>query len=197
MEDWRYTFVGILLLVLLAAVTLVYAQEPEFTPPMSLFTDKKAFRAGDVVTILLMEFSAGSNQATSDNNVEHTLGLQNNATGVLDFLPGMGMDADLQSDYKAKGVTARKGELRGKIAAKVVEVLPNGNLYLEGQRTIEVNGEQQISIMSGLVRPADIRADNTVFSYLIADASITYRGKGSVNDAAKPGIISRFISWLF
>ncbi|MFC2150518.1 flagellar basal body L-ring protein FlgH [Calditrichota bacterium] len=197
MEDWRYTFVGILLLVLLAGAALAIAAEPEFVTPTSLFTDKKAYRTGDVVTILLMEFSQGSNTASSDNNIEHQLGINGTSSGILDFIPGMGLDADMNSDYKSNGGTSRKGDLRGKIAARVVEVLPNGNLYLEGQRTVEVNGEQQVTILSGLVRPEDISAGNTVYSYLVADASITYRGKGAVSDTAKPGIISRFITWLF
>jgi len=62
---------------------------------------------------------------------------------------------------------------------------------------VEINGEEQTTVLSGIVRARDIQSDNTVYSYLIADASIAYRGRGLVNDAGKPGILSRFINWLF
>jgi len=91
----------------------------------------------------------------------------------------------------------RAAPLRGKMSAQIVDILPNGNLKIEGKRTVEINGEEQTTILTGVVRPRDILSDNTVYSYLIADASISYRGRGMVNDAAKPGILSRFINWLF
>lgn len=165
--------------------------------PPSLFTDKRALEVGDIVTILLMEHTSGSNEAMTNSNFEHSLEAKNAATDFLDFLPGLGLDAGVESDQKAKGLTSRQGSLKGKISARVVEVLPNGMLRLEGQRSVEVNGEKQITILNGLVRPSDVRANNTVYSYNIADASITYRGKGVIDQASKPGILSRIINWLF
>ena len=163
----------------------------------SLFSDKRAVRVGDIVTILLMEFSSGSNESKNDGKFEHDMNLASGATGLLKFLPDLSLESSISSDQKAQGGTSRKASLRGKVSARVVAVLPNGMLRLEGQRSVTVNGEQQITILSGLVRTSDILADNTVYSYLIADASIKYVGHGDVNDVTKPGIFSRIFNWIF
>jgi flagellar L-ring protein precursor FlgH len=83
------------------------------------------------------------------------------------------------------------------MSARIIELLSNGDLKIEGRRMVEINGEEQITVLTGIVRPSDVLADNTVYSFLIADASISYRGRGLVDDAAKPGILSRFVNWLF
>ncbi len=101
------------------------------------------------------------------------------------------------NEYKAQGGTSRKGSLKGKVSARVVDVLSNGLLQLEGQRTVTVNGEEQITVMTGIVRPRDIKSDNTVMSYLVADAAISYMGKGTVEKAAEPGFFSKIFNWLF
>ncbi|MBM3328386.1 MAG: flagellar basal body L-ring protein FlgH [Calditrichaeota bacterium] len=165
--------------------------------PASLFADQRAFRIGDVVTILLMEYTSGSNEATTNSDLEHLIEATSASSGVLSAIPGLGLKSSLSSDSKAKGGTSRSGQLRGKMAARVVEMLPNGNLKLEGQRKVEVNGEEQITVLTGLVRPRDILSDNSVFSYLIADAAISYKGRGVVDQAQKPGLIIRFFNWLF
>ena len=187
----------LLLLAVLMLATVAAAQDLNFNPPPSLFTDKRAFRVGDVVTILLQERSSGTNEANTNSDSRNRFDLESSATGALDFIPGMGMNSRINMDNRSSGLTSRSGRLEGKLAARVVEILPGGNLRLEGRRTIEVNGEEQITILTGLVRPNDIMADNSIYSYLIADASITYRGKGMVDHASKPGIIIRFLSWLF
>jgi len=76
-------------------------------------------------------------------------------------------------------------------------MLPNDQLKLEGQRKVVINGEEQTTVLSGVVRRTDILSDNTVFSYLISDATISFKGRGVVDQASKPGYISRFINWLF
>ncbi len=197
MEERNQKILVMILLTLLALAAIAAAQEPVSSHPQSLFADKRAFQVGDVVTILLMEYTKGSNEATTDNDFEHRIDISNSATGALDFIPGLGLDAGIDSDQRARGSTTREGSLKGKISALVIEVLSNGNLRLEGQRTVEVNGEQQLTILTGIVRSSDIRADNTVYSYLIADAAITCRGKGVVDQATRPGILSRIIGWLF
>ena len=83
------------------------------------------------------------------------------------------------------------------MSARIVEITDAGNLVIEGERTITVNGEKQISKLRGVVRPEDISGQNTVFSYRLADAVITYTGKGDVNSAQKPGFFTRIINWIF
>ena len=197
MDDRNEKILVMILLTLLVLASIAAAQGQPTSHPPSLFADKRAFQVGDIITILLMEYTEGSNASTTNNDFEHRVEMKNSVSGALDFLPILGLDAGIDSDQRAKGNTSRQGSLRGKMSALVVEVLPNGNLVLEGQRTVEVNGEQQITILRGVVRPSDIIGDNTVYSYLIADANITYRGKGVVDQATRPGILSRIIGWLF
>lgn len=187
------------MIIITAFLNVSNAEQAEplrLTPP-SMFADQRAYMVGDVITILLMEFTSGSNQASTNSNIEHELEVGSEASGTLSFIPGMGLSSSINSDQQSKGATSRQGSLKGKISAQVVEVLANGNLRLKGQRMIEVNGEQQITILSGLVRPRDIRADNSIYSYLIADASISFKGKGDVHNTARPGLFSRFIGWIF
>ncbi len=186
-----------ILLTLLALASIAAAQDLDFQPPPSLFTDKRAFRVGDVVTILLQEYITGSNQANTDNDFTNLYEIKSAAGGKLDFIPGLNLKTEITGDNQNEGSTSRTGSLTGKLAASVIEILPNGNLRLEGRKSVEVNGEQQITILTGIVRPVDIRGDNSIYSYLIADASITYRGKGEVEKAARPGLIARFFAWLF
>ena len=184
-------------LLLNSGIRVVNAQEFMLKKVPSLYSDKRAFGVGDIVTILLMEFTTGSNESLTDTDLEQGLEFSASGTGVMDFIPGMGSDISTQNEYKSKGGTSWKGSLKGKVSARVIGVMSNGLLQLEGQRTVTVNGEEQITVMSGIVRPRDIKADNTVLSYLVADAAITYRGKGAVEDAAKPGFFTRFINWIF
>ncbi len=174
-----------------------FAKEIYSSPPSSLYSDKRAFQVGDIVTILIVEQTSGSNEASTNSNFEDQFEGTAAGTGTLDFVSGLGFQSGISGDQKAGGKTIRAGSLEGKMSARVIEVLANGMLYLEGQRTVAVNGEEQVTILNGLVRPKDVTAENTIYSYLIADAKITYRGKGTVNQASKPGLISRFFSWLF
>jgi len=194
-QNEKAVFYTIIMIIALAAVTS--AQEVVYSPPSSLFSDRRAYRQGDVITVLLEEFTTGSNEARSQAAFQNQFKLDGAGSGSLDFIPSMGVQAGADGDNKSSGLTSRSGTLRGKIAARVVNVIGNGNLWLEGRRAIEVNGEKQIVMLKGMVRANDINADNTVYSYQIADAEITFCGRGEVEQAAKPGVISRFLAWLF
>ncbi len=195
--QFRIPTLVILGIFAMANVSTAISQSVMSSPLPSLFTDKRAYRVGDLVTILLMEFTEGSNESSTNTKYEHQFNLDAGGTGKLDFIPGLGMSSGLGSDQKAEGGTTRQGSLKGKLSARVMNVLPNGLLKLEGQRVLVVNGEQQLTILTGIVRPKDIQANNSVYSYLIADASITYQGKGVVNNAATPGFFTKLLGWLF
>ncbi|MBM3327486.1 MAG: flagellar basal body L-ring protein FlgH [Calditrichaeota bacterium] len=203
-KDDRELLFWLMLLSMCLLASLTLAQPPAVSSvsasrpaPTSLFADQRAFRPGDVVTILLMEYTTGSNEASTNADLEHLIEATNAGSGSLASIPALGLKAGLSSDQKARGGTSRSGTLRGKMAARVVEIMPNGNLRLEGMRRINVNGEEQTTILTGVVRPRDILSDNSVYSYLIADAAISYKGKGVVDEAQRPGILLRFINWLF
>ena len=173
------------------------------------FTDDfKARRRGDIVTIIISETASASKAAKTDTSrataisagVPNFMGLQTagmftNNIGDLSKL----LNASTDSTYKGAGSTSRQESLNATISAKVVEVLPNGNLQIEGRRNVMVNNEDQIIIVEGTVRPSDIGADNTVSSGFVADAKITYTGKGIISDRQRAGWLMNIIDkvWPF
>jgi flagellar L-ring protein precursor FlgH len=164
----------------------------------SLYTDRKGKQIGDVVTVLVIENAQASNDTRTETDENSTGAVSADAgTGFLDFLHGasLGMGSDVS--YKGKGKTARKGELTATVSARIVEILDNGNLLVEGTKVVMVNDEQEILEVSGLLRPEDISPDNTVYSTKMADAMISYSGEGVASDAQEPGVITRFFQWLF
>ena len=97
------------------------------------------------------------------------------------------MNASVSSKFAGSGSTTRKENLTATITARVIDVLANGNMLIEGRRNVLVNNEDQIIILTGTVRPRDITPDNLVNSTLIADARIAYSGKGIISDRQQPG----------
>lgn len=162
----------------------------------SLFSDRRAYQVGDVVTILIVEHSMGSHEAGTETGAGNELGVSAIGSGDLGDT-NMGMDAKWNNKYDGTGETKRSGSLEGTLSARIVEITEAGNLVIEGERTITVNGEKQISKLRGVVRPEDISGQNTVYSYRIADAEITYTGKGDINSAQKPGFFTKILNWIF
>jgi len=159
-----------------------------------LFADHRAMRMGDIVTVRVVEKAAAKRGASTDLLRESDtsvkigafLGLLNSlktSAGLTDdeFL-GMGT----RSAYKGAGSSSRSENLEATVPAIVREVLPSGNLFIEGHRVVLVNNEEHHFYISGLVRPVDIKGDNSVFSSLIADAEIEFTGRGVISDRQEP-----------
>lgn len=175
----------------------------------SLFSDTKAKGVGDLVTVLIEEDASSTQSATTstaktseiDLETGRLLGLPSNL-GIANFL-GMGSGFNPQIDAKTSrsndgtGTTTRSGELTAKISAVIKEVLPNGNFRIEGKRTVRVNYEDQNMVLEGIIRPIDINFDNTISSTLMAEASITYEGKGVINDEQRVGWGMRIFSFIW
>ena len=115
--------------------------------------------------------------------------------GLLDFIPLA--KAGAKDGRKAGGRNVQGGTFSARMTSQVVEVLPNGNLVIEGSQSLVVNRENQEITVRGIVRPQDIAADNTVLSTYISDASISYQGSGSLGTQQKPGIITQILNWIF
>ena len=166
-----------------------------------LFSDPKARRAGDVITIKIAESSSASNTADTSTDRDSSLsaGISElfgmKATTLQDF----SVSGDMKSGFKGKGSTSRSGSLDAFITARVVEVMPNRNLKIVGSREIMVNNEKQIMTIYGVVRPRDISENNVVLSTFVADARIAYSGAGIVDDRQKPGWIANTLNsvWPF
>jgi flagellar L-ring protein precursor FlgH len=166
----------------------------------NLYTDKKGKKAGDVVTILVVEAAkAGSDTQTETekkNGVDVSM-QKPSGSKALSWLPSFGVNSSANMNYNGKGATARKGELKATITARITEVLDNGNLMIEGSKVVAINDEEEILEVSGTIRADDINPDNTVYSYKIAEAVIRYSGSGTNSQAAKPGLFARFFNWIF
>ena len=177
----------------------------------TIFLDYKARRIGDVVIVRIEEDSSASNstnnaasKATTYNaNITAMLGLPNNM-GVNNFL---GSGAALQptiaattgNSHQGQGSNNKSDTFTATIAARIVDIMPSGNLVIEGNREIIIDQEKQTITLKGIVRQKDIDATNTVSSSAIADAQITYTGNGATSQATKKGWLGKVIDvvWPF
>lgn len=164
----------------------------------SLYTDHRAMKKDDILTVLIVENAKAESQSSTSTNKKNSFGVENvEGSGALRFIPSFGASGGTKVGYDGKGSTAREGELVATISARVVEVMDNGNLRIDGNKVVEINEEKEIIKISGIVRPEDIESDNTVFSCNISEAKITYSGKGVANKGRRPGLIARFLNWIF
>ncbi len=167
----------------------------------SLFEDNTANYVGDTVIIDIIENSTSKMDVNTESarksgmdigvptismfGVESSLGAANGATSLL--------KTDLSSSFSGEGTSDRSGQVTASIAARVTEVLPNGNLSLFGRRAMKVDNEVQYIVVSGIIRPKDISATNRVQSTYLADSRIEYYGKGNLADKNIPGWGTRLI----
>lgn len=173
---------------------IVYADSLWSDATGSLFTDQRGVTVGDLITVIIVEETQARSTAQTTTGKSGEVGI-GPGRGLLDFIPLMGVDGG--DSMTASGTTTRGGSITAKLTAKVTEVFPNGNLAIEGRQKISVNGEEQEVLLTGVIRAADISADNTILSTYVADASITYKGQGALGAKQKPGILSRIFNWIF
>ena len=188
----------IILFVLLLLPFTIKLRGETFGQSQSLFTDIKAHAVGDILTVLIYEQSRASQKAetkTEKNTKFSTKG--GPGIGTLDFIPMFGASGDNKNTYNGKGENTRNGLLRARMSVTVVDVLSNGDLVIQGSRTIGISGDRETLTLTGTVRQKDITPNNTIDSYLIADAEIHYTGKGNSNTGSRPGFFTRFLNWLF
>jgi flagellar L-ring protein precursor FlgH len=105
--------------------------------------------------------------------------------------------ASMKNEFDGSGQTSRDETMTASITARVVDVTPEGNLFIRGTREVKVNNETQYITLTGLIRPEDISPDNTVLSSYIADAQIAYSGSGSVSDKQRPGWLTRALDLIW
>lgn len=159
------------------------------------FKDSRARAVGDIVTVVVSEVASAKTEAKTDASRDHdqsagVLGLLNAGSqltrrGIPLTASGL-VNTTSNREFEGEGKTDRKDSLTASIAAVVTQVMPNGLLVIQGQREVLVNYEKQMLLLSGIIRPEDISAQNTVPSSKIAEARIAYAGKGLVDDAQTP-----------
>lgn len=164
----------------------------------SFYSDHKARQPGDLLTVLVMEFTEAENRAQTETQSEDAAsGELSQGTGFLGFIPEASVGGSINNSFSGSGSNSRTGSLKGKITVTIDSIMPGGSYWVSGKRIIDVNSEKQIMKLEGIVRPRDIQSDNTVYSYLVADARITYEGKGVVAAGNKPGLLRRILNWVF
>ncbi|HEX3019417.1 MAG TPA: flagellar basal body L-ring protein FlgH [Chitinispirillaceae bacterium] len=164
----------------------------------SLYSDHRAMRVDDILTVLIVESAKAGSESQTSTSKENSGQLQSSGgTGPLKFLPSVGFSGANKVGFDGKGGTSREGSLVATITARVIKVLDNGNLVIEGSKMVEINEEKEIIKLTGMVRPQDIQKNNVIYSSSIADAQITYTGKGAVNTGRRPGLIARFLNFIF
>jgi len=190
----------------------------DVVPPGSLWDERTARsllgqdgntrQAGDLVTVNIYESTYASLAADTETNRKSTVGAKIAAlfgleTSILAANPNMGpeisMSTENETSFSGSGTTTRQSSLTGQLTCKVIEVMPNGNLRIWGWKEVTSNRERQYLVLEGTVRPRDIQADNTVDSYLLAEARIEHTGSGVVSDKQGPGIGQRVVDrvWPF
>lgn len=171
----------------------------------TLFSDQRAKRRGDIVLVRIVEVSQASEKASTDTSrsssinagIPNLFGLEVNPQARFFSNPSKLIGASSESKYAGSGETLRAGSLSATLTAKVVDVLPNGNLVIEGRREILVNDEKKEIILSGIIRPRDIGSDNSILSTQIADARIIYKGVGVISERTKPGWALRLFDLIW
>ena len=162
------------------------------------YTNRKAMHVGDLITVLVEESSAGSNTSSLRTKKESKFDAEGGpGKGPLSFIPLFSAKTNAKDELTGNGAVSLAGQLSTKLTVQVIEIRPGGQLVVEGSRMVEVNGEEDKFTLHGVVRPEDIRADNTVASTYLAEARISYAGDGAVHHAAKRGIFQRILSWIF
>ena len=168
-----------------------------------LSSDNKARRVNDIVTVQVFENVAGSGVANTS--------LAKNGSGMASLTNFFGIEGRLpaaldptslvnnlgQTNHAGSGTTNRTGTLTAVVSARVAEALPNGDLVLEGVREIEINGDRQMLLLTGVIRPEDIGQNNVVSSMSIGQLRIRYFGQGIMQDSMKPGLITKILNKIF
>jgi flagellar L-ring protein precursor FlgH len=163
----------------------------DLTGYRNLAADHRAYRVGDVITIYVLEATKARSQAATDANSD--VGVH---AGLTSPSTNYNATLGLGGSNTAGAQTTRVGELRTHISAQVVAVHPDGMLEISGAQSLTVNGEHQRIRLSGLVRPEDVAADNTVWSNRIANADLELDGVGSVSESQRQSIVYRVFKWL-
>jgi flagellar L-ring protein precursor FlgH len=160
----------------------------------AFFKDQRAHQVGDILTVTV-NFTDKANIANEtqrsrtnkeDSGVTDFLGSKLLTGNAAKVLPGKVITADSTSSSEGKGSVQRQENLQTSVAAVVTQLLPNGNLVVEGRQEIRVNFEVRELIVAGIVRPEDIQSDNTIDSSKIAQARIAYGGRGQITDVQQP-----------
>ncbi len=182
----------------MAMACLAMGRTVEAQHTTSMFSDRKAHRVGDVITILVVEYSSATSEAKTSSKKENDVGfLGTGGPQAQAYSPIYGLRGQVNNGFNGNAGVQRKGQLRTKITATISEIMANGNFIIQGSRLMDLNGEKETTTITGTIRSEDISWQNTILSTQVADVQIVYQGKGVVNSGQKPGLIAKLFNWVF
>jgi flagellar L-ring protein precursor FlgH len=171
---------------------------------MALFEDIKAKRVGDILTVLLVEQTDAKKSATTSTARDTEVSIPDPTVfgGAVTVGGRSILNNSLSSElaFDGSGDSAQSNKLDGNVTVSVVEVLPNKNLVVQGEKWISINQGEEFIRLQGIVRPVDIRPDNTVLSTQVGNTLITYGGTGSLANSNRKGWLAEFFTtvvWPF
>jgi flagellar L-ring protein precursor FlgH len=161
----------------------------------SPYADKRAAKVGDIVTVIIVESATASSSASTDASKNSKSQINAGEGPVLSNVPLIKWGGG--DSMSAAGETSRTSKFVAKITAEVKKVDANGNLEIEGIRSVQTNKEKEEIHLKGTIRKTDIAADNSILSTYIANASITYVGNGPIGSRQKEGLLSKIFRIFF
>lgn len=174
------------------------------TRSISLFEDPKPFRVGDIITIVLQESTSASKKAATSTKKDDNINIDvPSIFGVTPTHNGnqlLAVDLQPTREFEGEGDSSQSNSLNGQITVTVVDILSNGNLVVKGEKWFTLNQGKEYIRLAGVIRPQDVKPDNTIASAKLADAQIAYSGEGFVADSNTQGWFSQFLSsewWPF
>jgi flagellar L-ring protein FlgH len=159
---------------------------------VALFEDIRARRVGDILTVMLVEQTAGTK--TSDTKMNQSSGLSVAPPIVgLNNYTDLGLDLSSKNTFAGDSGSSQTNSLSGSVTVTVTEVLPGGNMRVQGEKWIEINQGKEFVKLQGIIRSRDVRPNNTIMSTQVADARISYSGKGSPGHANVMGWVAKLL----
>lgn len=164
---------------------------------MPLFEDQRPRRAGDIITIVLEEQVSATKNASSQSSRASNIGVD--LEGLPDALAQLaeyGFTVGSANDFAGSGGSSASNQFSGVITVQVMQVLPNGNLRVRGEKQIAINQGTEFIRFSGVVNPRSISGQNSVMSTAVAEARLEYIGDGYINQAQQQGWLQRFFNYV-
>jgi flagellar L-ring protein FlgH len=152
-----------------------------------------AHHVGDIVTIVLNESTVAQKNATTTTQKANTIAMPGTQL-INKSVSWLTNNTNNSSKFDGEGASAQSDSLTGYLTATVLKVLPNGNLFIAGEKQIGLNQGKEYIRVTGVIRPIDLASDDSIPSYRVASAQITYNGKGAIADANAQSWLSRFFN---
>ncbi len=181
--------------IILGGNSFVLGQMEDFSVT-SIYSDIKAHKIGDLITVQIIESSNASRESKVNSNSASGMSMDGNVAGSLtDYLPLFGASSKISNSMDGSEGTEQRDQLTGKISATIIRETENGMFFIEGKRILEVNGEKNTIELDGYVRERDISTNNTVYSYNIANANIVYSKGGTIENVLNPRKMQKWLTW--